>query len=60
MGGGIDDDENDNGENNVNSRRKNPLAPRVTLALQLSKAILDKQKKEEVNLGLSLDFQRSM
>lgn len=49
VGVGIDDDEDDDGENNVNSRMKNPLAPRVTLALQLSKAILDKQKKEEVN-----------
>jgi len=46
---GEDEDGDEDGENGVNNRTKNPLAPRVTLALQLSKAILDKQKKEEVN-----------
>lgn len=46
---GEDGDDDDDGENDEHNRTKNPLAPRVTLALQLSKAILDKQKKEEAN-----------
>mmetsp|Transcript_213 Transcript_213/g.312 ORF Transcript_213/g.312 Transcript_213/m.312 type:complete len:483 (+) Transcript_213:107-1555(+) len=40
-----DDDEEESQDKHIN-RRKNPLTPRITLALQLSKSILDKQKKE--------------
>lgn len=39
-----DDEEVDEEEEKLN-RKKNPLTPRITLALQLSKAILDKQRK---------------
>jgi calcium-binding protein CML len=41
-----DEDDDDDDEYNTTSRVKNPLTPRITLALQLSKSILDKQKKE--------------
>lgn len=41
-----DDDEDEDDEDEKISRTKNPLTPRVTLALQLSKNILDKQKKD--------------
>mmetsp|Transcript_40432 Transcript_40432/g.86089 ORF Transcript_40432/g.86089 Transcript_40432/m.86089 type:complete len:474 (-) Transcript_40432:131-1552(-) len=41
-----DDDDDDDAEEEERNRRKNPLTPRVTLALQLSKGILDKQKKD--------------
>mmetsp|Transcript_784 Transcript_784/g.1439 ORF Transcript_784/g.1439 Transcript_784/m.1439 type:complete len:476 (+) Transcript_784:180-1607(+) len=40
-----DDDDEESQDNHIN-RRKNPLTPRITLALQLSKSILDKQKKD--------------
>jgi calcium-binding protein CML len=41
-----DDDDNDDEDDIKFSRVKNPLTPRITLALQLSKSILDKKKKE--------------
>ncbi|KAL7532163.1 hypothetical protein ACHAXR_004469 [Thalassiosira sp. AJA248-18] len=41
-----DDDEDEDEEDDARNRSKNPLAPRVTLALQLSKTILAKQKKD--------------
>jgi calcium-binding protein CML len=41
-----DDEDEDDDDDVATSRVKNPLTPRVTLALQLSKSILDKQKKE--------------
>jgi len=41
-----DDDEEDDEEDEGRNRTKNPLTPRVTLALQLSKSVLDKQKKD--------------
>lgn len=43
---GDDDDDDDEDEEEWRNRNKNPLAPRVLLALQLSKSILDKQKKD--------------
>lgn len=42
----VSDDEDDDDEDDTTNRVKNPLTPRITLALQLSKSILDKQKKE--------------
>lgn len=42
-----DEDDEDGEEEEKRSRRKNPLTPRITLALQLSKAVLD--KKNDVN-----------
>ncbi|KAL3817238.1 hypothetical protein ACHAXA_009525 [Cyclostephanos tholiformis] len=42
-----DDDDDDDDEDEIKkSRVKNPLTPRITLALQLSKSILDRKKKE--------------
>jgi len=41
-----EDDEEEEEEEKMMIRSKNPLTPRVTLALQMSKSILDKQKKE--------------
>ena len=41
-----DDEEDDDEEDEGKNRTKNPLTPRVTLALQLSKTILDKQKND--------------
>lgn len=40
-----DDDDEEDEEDETISRNKNPLTPRVTLALQLSKAILNKKAK---------------
>ena len=42
----VSDDEDDDDEDDTTNRVKNPLTPRITLALQLSKSVLDKQKKE--------------
>eukprot|EP00579_Thalassiosira_antarctica_P001308 CAMPEP_0201866512 /NCGR_PEP_ID=MMETSP0902-20130614/1077_1 /ASSEMBLY_ACC=CAM_ASM_000551 /TAXON_ID=420261 /ORGANISM="Thalassiosira antarctica, Strain CCMP982" /LENGTH=475 /DNA_ID=CAMNT_0048391501 /DNA_START=106 /DNA_END=1533 /DNA_ORIENTATION=- len=41
-----DDDDDEDEEEEGRNRSKNPLTPRITLALQLSKSILDKQKKD--------------
>jgi len=43
---GDDDDDDDDDDEEGRNRSKNPLASRVLLALQLSKSILDKQKKD--------------
>ena len=44
-----DDDDDDDDEEGEVSRSKNPLASRVTLALQLSKKLLEKRGNNEVN-----------
>lgn len=41
-----DDDDEEGEEDDYTTRNKNPLTPRVILALQLSKSKLDKQKKD--------------
>lgn len=42
----VSGDDEDDEEEEVQNRKKSPLAPRVLLALQLSKTILDKRKKD--------------
>jgi len=42
----VDDDDDEESQDGNIIRRKNPLTPRITLALQLSKSVLDKQKKD--------------
>jgi len=41
-----DDDDDEDDEEQARNRSKNPLTPRITLALQLSKAALDKRGKD--------------
>ncbi|KAL7547861.1 hypothetical protein ACHAWF_011135 [Thalassiosira exigua] len=53
----VDDEEDE--EEEKRNRYKNPLTPRVTLALQLSKAILDKQKKDVNFTRIIMRFPKS-
>lgn len=54
----VSDDEDDDDEDDTTNRVKNPLTPRITLALQLSKSVLDKQKKEVNFTRIIMRFQK--
>lgn len=54
----VSDDEDEDEEDEGTNRSKNPLSPRVTLALQLSKNFLDKQEKSVNFTGIIMRFSK--